>query len=99
MARLDLHEVRYLTPREVDLEPAARLERAGRRFLQHVRRRAFDRLGARSGGGGRPGGGGASRGTLCSSPKVYGWRGVPNSCSAEPVSMNIPPYITFTRSH
>src|SRR5919108_2667317 len=41
----------------------------------------------------------SSRGTLWSSPSVYGWRGAPNSCSADPVSMNMPAYITLTRSH
>ena len=41
----------------------------------------------------------SSRGTLCSRPSVYGWRGLANTCSAVPVSMNIPAYMTFTRSH
>ena len=39
------------------------------------------------------------RGSDRNSPSVYGWRGPPNSCSADPVSTNMPAYITFTRSH
>ena len=30
---------------------------------------------------------------------MYGWRGRANTWSAEPDSMNMPPYITLTRSH
>src|SRR3954467_5339692 len=41
----------------------------------------------------------SSRGTLWRRPSVYGWRGDRNNCSAEAVSMNIPAYITLTRSH
>src|SRR5215210_1937815 len=39
------------------------------------------------------------RGTLWSRPSVYGWRGRAKTCSALPVSMNMPAYITLTRSH
>ena len=30
---------------------------------------------------------------------MYGWRGLANSCRVVPVSMNMPAYITLTRSH
>ena len=30
---------------------------------------------------------------------MYGCRGVPKICSAEPVSTNVPAYMTLTRSH
>ena len=39
------------------------------------------------------------RGTLCSKPSVYGWRGDANNWSAEPVSTKRPAYMTLTRSH
>ena len=41
----------------------------------------------------------SSRGTLCRSPSVYGWRGEAKSSSAVPVSTSVPAYITCTRSH
>src|SRR5947207_2412167 len=44
MIVLDLDELRHLSAREIDFEPAARLERTGARSSQHVRRRALDRM-------------------------------------------------------
>ena len=77
----------------LDLVRAARRERAGGRRLQHVARCALDRPQLAPCAARRGAGRSASR------PSVYGCRGCAKICSAEPVSMNMPPYITCTRSH
>ena len=93
MVGLDLGERRHVRRRLLDGVAAARLERAGARRREHVARGAVDRRqparaatrrgAARSAAGRACTGGAAGR----------------RSRRRAPASMNMPPYITFTRSH
>jgi hypothetical protein len=55
VSSLDLDERRHRATRLVDLVRAPRLKRARRRRVQHVRRRAFDRVQARTPASVQPG--------------------------------------------
>ena len=95
LAPPDVEQRRLLDPASVERQRAARVEAAARRDVRRVRRLADEDRPLQLA---RPRRAGRATGDTETSACVYGLRGRRITCSAGPISMILPRYITAIRS-